>query len=91
MQWRLNLLTVVAKGIIMAMIVLGGASIVRNVTAALQAVTLHAVDVARASPAHGGTGLWDRYRPPAVKPATEVRGFSQALTVTDAWPARGRP
>jgi hypothetical protein len=39
MQWRLNVLTVIAKGIVMAMIVLGGASIVRNVTAALHAAT----------------------------------------------------
>jgi len=91
MQRRLNVLTVVAKGIIMAMIVLGGASIVRNVTATVQAATLHAVDAARSEPAHAGTGLWDRYRPRAVMPATEAGGFSQALTVTDAWPARGRP
>jgi hypothetical protein len=35
MQRRLNLLTMVAKGIVMALLILAGASIVRNVTAAL--------------------------------------------------------
>jgi hypothetical protein len=35
MQWRLNLLTMVAKGVVMALLILAGASIVRNVTAAL--------------------------------------------------------
>ena len=39
MQWRLNVMTVVAKGILMGVLVLGGASIVCNVTAALHAVT----------------------------------------------------
>jgi hypothetical protein len=39
MQWRLNVMTVVAKGILMGLLVLGGASIVHNVTAALHAVT----------------------------------------------------
>jgi len=39
MQWRLNVLTVLAKGIVMALLVLAGASIVCNVTAALMAVT----------------------------------------------------
>jgi hypothetical protein len=38
MQWRLNVLTMLAKGIVMAMLVLAGASIVRNVTAALTSV-----------------------------------------------------
>jgi hypothetical protein len=38
MQWRLNAMTILAKGIIMALLVLAGASIVRNVTAALTAV-----------------------------------------------------
>jgi len=38
MQWRLNLLTMLAKGIVMALLILAGASIVRNVTAALTAV-----------------------------------------------------
>jgi hypothetical protein len=35
MQWRLNLLTMVAKGIVMAVLIVAGASIVRNVTVAL--------------------------------------------------------
>ncbi len=35
MQWRLNALTILAKGIVMALLILAGASIVRNVTAAL--------------------------------------------------------
>jgi hypothetical protein len=39
MQWRLNALTIIAKGIVMALITVAGASIVRNVTAALMAVT----------------------------------------------------
>ncbi len=38
MQWRLNVLTVVAKGVVMALLVLAGANIVHNVTAALTAV-----------------------------------------------------
>ena len=38
MDWRLNAMTIVAKGILMALIVLAGASIVRNVTATLTAV-----------------------------------------------------
>jgi hypothetical protein len=38
MQWRLNLLTMVAKGIVMTLLVLAGASIVHNVTAALTAL-----------------------------------------------------
>jgi hypothetical protein len=37
MQWRLNLMTMVAKGIVMTLLVLAGASIVHNVTAALTA------------------------------------------------------
>ena len=37
MKWRLNVLTVVAKGVLMAAIVVAGASIVRNVTDALMA------------------------------------------------------
>jgi hypothetical protein len=43
MQWRLNVMTVVAKICFMAMIVFAGASIVRNVTAALTA-TAHACE-----------------------------------------------
>jgi len=35
MQWRLNVLTIIAKGILMALVVVAGARIVRNVTAAL--------------------------------------------------------
>jgi hypothetical protein len=35
MQWRLNLLTMVARGVVMAVLILAGASIVRNVTSAL--------------------------------------------------------
>jgi hypothetical protein len=38
MQWRLNVMTVVAKICFMAMIVFAGASIVRNVTAALSSM-----------------------------------------------------
>jgi len=37
MEWRLNVMTIVAKGILMAVIVIAGASIVHNVTAALMA------------------------------------------------------
>ncbi len=37
MQWRLNVLTIIAKSIVMALFVLAGASIVRNVAAALMA------------------------------------------------------
>ncbi len=39
MQWRLNVMTLVAKGILMGLLILGGASIVRNVTVALHTVT----------------------------------------------------
>jgi len=39
MQWRLNAMTILAKGIIMAVLVLAGASIVSNVTTALVSVT----------------------------------------------------
>jgi len=35
MQWRLNVLTVIAKGILMVLFIAAGASVVRNVTAAL--------------------------------------------------------
>ncbi|HLB98819.1 MAG TPA: hypothetical protein VJK90_14200 [Acetobacteraceae bacterium] len=38
MQWRLNLLTMAAKGIVMALLIVAGASIVRNVTAALSSM-----------------------------------------------------
>jgi hypothetical protein len=38
MQWRLNAMTILARSIVMALLVLAGASIVRNVTTALQAV-----------------------------------------------------
>jgi len=37
-MWRLNVLTVIAKGTLMAAIVLVGASVVHNVTDALMAV-----------------------------------------------------
>ena len=39
MQWRLNVLTIIAKAVVMAAIVVGGASIVHNVTTALHAMT----------------------------------------------------
>ena len=39
MEWRLNALTVIARGIVMTLIIIAGASIVHNVTAALLAVT----------------------------------------------------
>lgn len=38
MDWRLNAMSVVAKGVIMAAMVLAGAMIVRNVTLALTAM-----------------------------------------------------
>jgi hypothetical protein len=37
MEWRLNVMTFVGKGILMAALVVAGASIVHNVTAALMA------------------------------------------------------
>jgi hypothetical protein len=39
MEWRLNVMTIVAKGVIMATMVIAGANIVHNVTAALEAMT----------------------------------------------------
>jgi hypothetical protein len=38
MQWRLNVMTIAARSILMALIVVAGANIVRNVTTALMAV-----------------------------------------------------
>jgi hypothetical protein len=38
MEWRLNILSVVARGIVMAVIIVGGAHIVRNVTTTLSAM-----------------------------------------------------
>jgi|HubBroStandDraft_2_1064218.scaffolds.fasta_scaffold1704173_1 hypothetical protein len=40
MQWRLNAMTFIVKGILMAAIVFAGANVVRNVTAALHAATI---------------------------------------------------
>ena len=40
MRWQLNVMTVVAKVVLMAALVFAGAAIVRNVTAALHAVTV---------------------------------------------------
>jgi hypothetical protein len=40
MRWQLNAMTIIAKGILMAAIVFIGASVVRNVTAALHAATI---------------------------------------------------
>jgi len=37
MDWRLNAMTVIAKGLVMALLVFVGANIVHNVTAALMA------------------------------------------------------
>jgi hypothetical protein len=38
MEWRLNVMTIAARSILMALIVVAGANIVRNVTTALMAV-----------------------------------------------------
>ena len=38
MEWRLHVLSIITKGILLALIVVAGASIVRNVTTALTAV-----------------------------------------------------
>jgi hypothetical protein len=40
MGWQFNVMTIVAKGVLMAAIVFVGASIVHNVTAALHAATI---------------------------------------------------
>lgn len=40
MDWRLNAMTIVAKGVIMAALVLAGASVVRNVTLAFTSVVM---------------------------------------------------
>lgn len=39
MGWRLRVMTIIARSILMALIVVAGASIVRNVTATLVAAT----------------------------------------------------
>ena len=38
MQWRLNIMTIAARSMLMALIIVAGANIVRNVTTALVAV-----------------------------------------------------
>jgi hypothetical protein len=40
MRWQLNVMTIVAKGVLMAALVFAGANIVHNVTVALHAVTV---------------------------------------------------